>query len=62
MEEKKNKEKKKEKYRVVIGGELKGVLDKQINNIKNACYGYTNPTYKEAGEILAHKLKKAGLV
>jgi len=54
MEEKTKKEK--ETYLVGIGPLLKEILDEQKENIKKATYECVEPSYYEAGEIVAKKI------
>ena len=50
------------RYSVLIGEELKTILDKQIENIKKATYNVVKGSYYEAGEIIAKKLIQNNLV
>jgi hypothetical protein len=51
----KRKEEKRE-FTVVVGILLKDILDKQKAKIREATYDCVNPSYYEAGEILAKKI------
>ncbi len=53
MVEKNNK---KEEYTIRIGPLLKRVLDKQIEQIKEATYDVCDSSYWEAGEVIAKKI------
>ena len=50
------------RYTVLIGEELKFVLDKQIENIKKVTLDTVKGSYFEAGEIIAKKLIQNNLV
>lgn len=52
----KQKDKKREEYKVRIGPLLKEVLDKQMQSIKEVTYDVCKTSYYEAGEIVAKKV------
>ena len=52
----------KEEYTVRIGSNLRKVLDKQKEIIKQFTYGIAEPSDWEAGEIIADKVLKERLL
>lgn len=57
-----NKQIKRKEYSVLIGEKLKECLDRQKESIKEATYEIIDVSYYNAGEVLAAKINKAGLV
>lgn len=49
--------KKRQEFTIRIGPLLKEILNKQLENIKEATYDVCGSSYWEAGEILAKKIK-----
>jgi hypothetical protein len=48
---------KREQYVIMIGPLLKKVLDEQIERIKEVTYFSSEPSYYQAGEVIAKKFR-----
>ena len=51
-----------ENHNVLIGPLLKEVLDKQKESISSVTMGVCDPSYWDAGEIIAKKLLESNLI
>lgn len=57
-----NEENKREEHTILIGSLLKSVLDKQKEIVNETTWGCINPSYYEAGEIIAKKIIEKNII